>query len=271
MLRLITVILLRQPILAIFLLSLAATAFAQTVIEEMTSDRPGFRNSTHLVGPGVLQFENGARLFQDRAATGGSMFAMEPAMRFGVVRALELRLSTETVILRSPKGGEDAIAGISDMEAGIKVPVFSRTGTRVVSILKTALPTGHVSQTSRGYQPGAEVIWEQEMPRDYSLAGTWNLTRVKDENGFVWQRAASVALNHDITQKMRAFGEVYVISPVERGAGNQWVADAAVTRTVGQYVAVDGSAGVSVHGPRAWFVMIGISVRNRTPWRISGD
>ena len=74
-------------------------------------------------------------------------------------------------------------------EAGIKFPVFNRLkGTRVVAIVKSTVPSGHSSQTSGGYEPGAELIWEHEFTDDFSLAGTWNITRLRQER-FAWQRA----------------------------------------------------------------------------------
>src|SRR3954451_9308701 len=85
---------------------------AQTVEPEMTADRPGFRNSTHLVGQGVVQVENGFGLSSDHT------FQMEPAVRIGAFQWLELRLTTDQVILRSSP--ETGVAGTSDLQPAIK-------------------------------------------------------------------------------------------------------------------------------------------------------
>ncbi|MBC8166477.1 MAG: transporter, partial [Bryobacteraceae bacterium] len=161
---------------------------AQTVEPEMTTDRPGFRNSTHLVGRGVVQLENGFGLSSDHT------FAMEPEIRLGACQWLELRLVADNVVLRSsPATG---VAGTSDLQPGVKFPVFNRLkGTRVVAIVKSTVPSGHSSQTSGVYEPGAELIWEHELTDDFSLAGTWNVTRLKQDQ-IVWQRAASVSANN---------------------------------------------------------------------------
>jgi hypothetical protein len=240
----------------------AAIAFAfclagQTVEPEMTADRPGFRNSTHLVGPGVVQVENGLRLSSDHN------LAMEPEIRIGVVSWLELRLTAENVVLR--RSPQSEIAGTSDLQPGIKFPLFNRIrGTRVVGILKSTVPGGHASQTTGGYEPGAEVIWEHKISDDFSLSGTWNLTRLKQER-FVWQRAASVSVNNSFGSRLRMFGEVFVVSPKEIGAGNQWALDAGLMRVVGNYLMLDIAAGHSLHGPRYWFVTVGCSTRTRVP------
>ena len=84
----------------------------------MTADRPGFRNSTHLVGPGVVQLENGLSLSADHT------LAMEPEIRIGTLSWLELRLVADDVVLRSSPG--TGIAGTSDLQPGIKFPVFNR-------------------------------------------------------------------------------------------------------------------------------------------------
>ena len=154
----------------------------------MTADRPGFRNSTHLVGSGGVQVENGLRFSREH------VLELEPELRIGTFRWLELRLKAESVVLRSPE--EQDVAGTSDLEVGVKFPVIDRIkNTRVVAILKSTVPSGHGSQTTGGYEPGAELIWEHKLTEDFSFAGTGNLTRLKDER-FVWQRAASVSVNN---------------------------------------------------------------------------
>ena len=224
----------------------------------MSADRPGFRNSTHLVGPGVVQVENGLRFSRDH------VLELEPELRIGTFRWLELRLNAESVVLRSPE--ETGLAGTSDLEVGVKFPVINRIkNTRVVAILKSTVPSGHGSQTTAGYEPGAELIWEHKLTEDFSFAGTWNLTRLKEER-FVWQRAASVSANNSFGKGLRAFAELYVISPKELGAGNDWTIDAGLMRVVGKFLMIDVAAGHSVHGPRDWFVTVGFSVRTRVPY-----
>src|SRR3954453_17829750 len=95
----------------------------------MTADRPGFRNSTHLVGPGVVQVEKGLQFSRDH------VLELEPEVRIGTFRWLELRLKAESVVLRSPE--ETGLAGTSDLQVGVKFPVFNRIkNTRDVAISK---------------------------------------------------------------------------------------------------------------------------------------
>src|SRR4051812_47157436 len=224
----------------------------------MTADRPGFRNSTHLVGPGVVQVENGLQFSREH------VLELEPELRIGTLRWLELRLKAESVVLRSPE--ETGLAGTSDLQVGVKFPVFNRIkDTRLVAILKSTVPSGHGSQTTGGYEPGAELIWEHKLTEDFSFAGTWNLTRLKAER-FVWQRAASVSANNSFGKALRAFAELYVISPKDLGAGNDWTVDAGMMRVFGKFLMVDLAAGHSVHGPRDWFATVGFSVRTRVPY-----
>ena len=230
---------------------------AQTVEPEMTADRPGFRNSTRLVGQGVIQLENGFGLSSDHT------LAMEPEIRIGAFEWLELRLRIEKVVLRSsPEAG---ITGTSDLQPAIKFPVFNRLkGTRVSAIVKSTVPSGHSSQTSGGYEPGAELIWSHELTDDFSLAGTWNVTRLRQER-FVWQRAASVSANNKLRGRLKTLAEIYVVSPKELGAGNQWAVDVGVTRVFGPFLMLDGAAGHSIHGPNDWFVQVGFSMRTSVP------
>lgn len=242
---------------AAFVALFAVRLLGQTVESEMSADRPGFRNSTHLVGPGVVQLESGVSFSRERT------FTLQPEIRIGTLEWLEFRLFTESVVLRSPAGSERK--GTSDLTPGIKFPLFNRIlGTRVVAIVKTTVPSGHASQTSGGYEPGAELIWEHQLTDDFSFAGTWNLTRLKQER-FVWQKAASLAANRSIGPKLKTFAEVYVVSPVNLGTGNQWNFDAGLMRPVKGYVMLDAAAGHSFHGPRDWFVTVGVSLRSRIP------
>jgi hypothetical protein len=231
--------------------------WGQTVEPEMSADRPGFRNSSHLVGPGVMQAESGFGLSSDHTV------ALEPEIRIGVFQWLEFRLAADQVVLRSsPDAG---VAGTSDLQPGIKFPLFNRVkGTRIVAVVKSTVPSGHSSQTSGGYEPGAELIWEREFTDTFSLAGTWNLARLRQER-VVWQRAASVSANHSSGKRIRTFAELYVVSPAELLGGNQWVVDAGVMRLLGEFLMVDASAGHSIHGPIDWFVKVGFSVRTRIP------
>jgi hypothetical protein len=206
-----------------------------------------------------VQFENGLVLSR------GADLALQSEFRVGTFRRLELRLLADEIVLRP--GAGSGRAGITDLQPGIKFPVFDRIpGTRVVAILKSTVPSGHSSQTTSGYEPGAELIWEHKFTEDFSLAGTWNLTRVKEEQ-FVWQRAVSLSANNSFSDRLRGFAEAYVVSPSESGAGNQWITDAGLMCVIGRNVMVDVAAGHSVHGPSEWFLTVGLSIRTRVPHR----
>jgi hypothetical protein len=240
----------------VFMISAAVVTIVagQTVEPEMSADRPGFRNSTHLVGPGVVQLENGLVLSR------GADLALQSEFRLGTFRWLELRLLVDEIVLR-PGAGSGRV-GISDLQPSIKFPIFDRIpGTRIVAILKSTVPSGHASQSTGGFEPGAELIWERKITEDFSLAGTWNLTRLKQER-FVWQRAASLSANNSFSDRLRAFAEAYVVSPRE-DAGNQWIVDAGLMRAIGRRVIVDAAAGHSIHGPSEWFLTVGLSFRTR--------
>jgi Putative MetA-pathway of phenol degradation len=176
-------------------------------------------------------------------------------------------VAADNVVLRTSDG--TSAAGTSDLEPGVKFPIFNRSqSTSVSAILKSTVPSGHSSQTAGGYEPGAELIWEHKLTDDFSLAGTWNLTRLKQEH-FVWQRAASVSVNSSFKHRLSTFAELYVISPQELGAGNEWAVDAGVVRTIGDSLMLDVEAGHSVHGMKDWFITVGFSVRARLAHRVS--
>lgn len=230
----------------------------------MSTDRPGFRNSTRLVGAGAVQLEQGLRVFDDRESGERRGVALDANLRVGAANWLELRLYAETIVLRSPQPAAafDHWAGASDVQAGIKVPIVRGDDLRVTGVLKTSLTTGHPSQSAAGYEPGSEVIFEQGLPRGFAVAGTWNLTRRKAER-FVWQHAGCLQWNRSFRRNWSAFVELYGRGvPQERG-DKRWVADVALGRTLGPNTIVDAWVGRSVHGLPFWFAAVGLSVRTR--------
>jgi hypothetical protein len=240
-------------------MAVVAIITGQTVEPDMSADRPGYRNSTHLVGRGVVQIENGLVLSR------GADLALQSEFRLGTFRWLELRLLADDIVLRPGAGATRT--GVSDLQPGIKFPIFDRIpGTRVVGILKSTVPSGHGSQSTAGYEPGAELIWERKVTEDFSLAGTWNLTRLKADR-FVWQRAAALSANSSISDRLRGFAEAYVVSPRKLGERNEWVVDAGIARVLGEHFMVDAAAGHSIHGESHWFLTLGLSVRTRVPRR----
>jgi hypothetical protein len=242
--------------------------YGQTPEPGISTDRPGFLNSGLLVGRGVFQVENGVRLFSEEAPGERVGVALDPNLRFGATNWLELRLSTSTVVLRSPQGpGQvERAVGASDLQVGIKVPVFAPEGgpLRVAAVVRTSVPSGHSTQTAGGYEPGTELIFEQELPGEYVLSGTWNVTRLKEER-FTWNHAGSIHLGRSLGRTWTSFAEGYAAAGTD-GGKSQWVLDAGLIKTVGSNFALDVWVARSVHGPRSWFIAFGVSRRHRL-WR----
>jgi hypothetical protein len=217
----------------------------------MTTDRPGFRNSASLVGANVAQLENGLRLSTERE------LSITSEVRVGVARWLELRLVGDEIVLRSPSSTH--VAGSSDLQPGIKVPLLGSQArkTRIAAILESRVPSGHSSQRTGGFEPGAELIWEHDLNDNASFGGTWNMTHLKQDR--VWQRAASFSSQYSPSDRWGTFGEIYIVTQLE--GGNQWAVNGGVTRSFGTVVMVDASAGDTIHGTRDWFIMVGLSIR----------
>jgi hypothetical protein len=239
--------------LLVFLLASALLCIGQEKEEPMatTTDWTGFRNSASLVGAKIVQLENGLRLSTQRE------LSVTSEVRVGVARWLELRLVGDEIVLRSPSSTH--VAGSSDLQPGVKVPLLSGRArkTRVAVILESRVPSGHSSQSMGGFEPGAELIWEHDWNDNVSFGGTWNLTHLKQERA--WQPAASLSSQYSPSDRWGTFAEIYVVTRPE--GGNQWAADGGFTRSFGNVLMVDASAGDSIHGAHEWFVMVGVSVR----------
>lgn len=253
-----------SQVLLLLLMSLAGKA--QTAEAVMPADRPGFSNSAHLAGRGVLQFENGLRIFSKEAAGQRRGLGLDSNVRFGATKWLELRLYADTVVLRSPQdpGQPRRIVGASDLQPGFKFPIIGRerASLRVTGIVKTSLPTGHPTQSAAGYQPGTELLFEQALPANFSIGGTWNLTRLGEES-HRWHNAGSLQVNRTFRGTWNALAEVYASNPLQPGGGNEWFADVALTKHMARNVALDVWVARTVHGPQAWFAAMGVSTRFR--------
>ncbi len=216
------------------MLALPALCAAQNAAAtpELITDRPGFGESSTVVGPGTLQIETGlvvARADHDhpRDTTGQIM------LRAGVASRAELRFAVEG----------------HDPEVGGKV--------RLLDAHRAGLDLAVIPYLSR--DPGFKVAAGRELPHGFELSGTFNATDGRTGSGRAWQKEISVSLDRAVNTRLGAYGEV---DGGFAGHGCACSVDGGITIGVSAHGQLDVEVGHRVHGDaQDWFMGAGFAVR----------
>ena len=250
---------------AAFVLALPALCVAQSApaVPELTTDRPGFGESSAVVGRGTIQLESGLTLQQ----TGDTRQVTAPQLlaRVGVAPRIELRVSVDGVIDQAVRtaSGRAHTHGRADAEVGGKVKLFdeARAGVDVAVLPYVSLPTASPGFGSAHYDPGFKVAAGRGLPRGFGLSGTFNAADPAGDAGRAWQREISVSLDHGVGGGVGAYGEV---DGAFAGTGCGCSVDGGVTVPIGTDGQFDVEMGRRVHGAaQDWFVGAGFVIRRR--------
>lgn len=249
-------------------LDAAVTGDASAQPTAVVPDRPGFTETTRVVGPHTLQFEMGSSVELDGRDAERTRTVAAPLVlvRIGVGPALELRVSGDGDVVSSRRSGpkHTTVSGGSDMELGAKwtfldarVAAFSMALIPMIS-----LPVGSTSTSSGTYDPTAEVSWAKGLRNGFDLSGNVNLSRLHDDGGRFTEHAYSLSLSHAIGAHWGGYCEAYGLLASEHHHDAAWTFDAGLTRTIHDSVQLDVEAG---HGLSAaspdWFLGFGVGFR----------
>jgi hypothetical protein len=243
------------------LLQPALCAAQATAVPELVTDRPGFGESSGVVGRGTIQIETGLTLEQTDAAR-RQFTAPQLLARVGVAPRVELRVSADGWIdqsVRTPAGRVHT-HGRSDAEVGGKVKLLDedRAGVDVALLPYVSLPTASNGFGSDHYDPGFKIAAGRGLPRGFGLSSTFNAGDASGDDGRAWQREISLSLDHGVGG-VGAFGEM---DGAFAGAGCNCSVDAGITVPVGANGQLDVEFGRGVHGAaQDWFVGVGFVVR----------
>ena len=224
----------RAELAAALVLTLPALCAAQgpTATPELITDRPGFGESSAVVGSGTFQVETGlvvARADHDHArdTTGQVM------LRAGLASRAELRFAVD---------GHDA-------EVGGKV--------KLLDAGRAGIDLAIIPYLSR--DPGFKVTGGRGLPHGFELSGTFNATDGRTDSGRAWQHEISLSLDHALSAHLGAYGEV---DGGWAGHGCACSVDGGITIGVGPHGQFDVEAGHRVHGEaQDWFAGVGFAVR----------
>lgn len=251
-------------------MTMAGSALSQTVPEpgELAPDRPGFGESTEVVGKLVTQVEGGFAL--DRGGRGGdretAYAGPQTLLRFGISRRVELRFEGEGYVWQTARPVESLsrASGLSDHTVGLKFKLHDegKFGPALSLIGNLSIPVGNEALTSGAVDPEVKLGWSKNLPKAFSISGTFNVASVSDDKGRVLDSAFSISAGHRLAGGFAGTWEVYRVN-LERGQGTSWVAASGVTHGLGQNAQLDLSAGHTVAGARSgWFLAAGFVYRH---------
>ena len=240
---------------------------------EISTDRPDYTESTDTIAPGLAQFEGGFLLSRHALAAGakhdiGAPFAL---LRLGLTRFVELRLgadgfTNETHLIN---GEWEQHGGGSDLEVSAKVRLHDdRVYLPAFAFIAGAsVPTGSSYFSSGRVNPFLELCWSKSLPKGFDSGGNvnfrWGGPQV--EHGY------SLSIGHKLGRGFAAYGEIYRISPVDGDERAHWIANAGITKGLGENAQLDLEAGHTVHAQSPfWFLGAGFAIRMHTHGMIAG-
>lgn len=217
-----------------FVLALPALCAAQSASAnpELVTDRPGFGESSAIVGRGTLQVETGLVVARaDRAHPRDT--TAQVLVRGGIASRVELRFAVDG----------------HDVEVGGKVKLLdaARAGVDLAVIPYLS------------HDPGFKVAAGRALPHGFGLSGTFNATDASGDGGRAWQRGISLSLDHGLGGRVGAYGEV---DGGFAGHGCACSVDGGMTIGVGAHGQFDVEVGHRVYGSaQDWFAGVGFAVR----------
>lgn len=166
-----------RPVLATaFLAGLALSGAARADDDALVTDRPGFGESSKVVGQGRIQVEAGLEWDRQRGDDVHSRLLTTPALlRMGLGETVELRIETDGRSIEhdsDPSSGlHSTTAGWADTELGLKWHVADQAGAvpSMGLLLHTVLPSGSDNLRGHGLRPSLRLSAEWDLPDDYSL------------------------------------------------------------------------------------------------------
>jgi hypothetical protein len=191
----------------------------------ISTDRPGFSDSSGIAPVGHLQLETGYTFtFRDRDGVESHTHnAPEVLVRVGIIEdRLELRAGTSGYIWsRSNSGtGFESVEGFSDGYAGFKLKVLDQDGAipRLVVEGITTLSLGSHNISNRDLEPTAKLIASWDLGAGFTLTSNAVLTYATTSGQRFLQGAGSASLGYAVSDNVSAFIEYFVVGPRTKGS-----------------------------------------------------
>ena len=252
----------KKTTLIIFLILPFTLSFAQEV-NEMSSDRPGFAESSSNLSIKDFQAESGF-VFEKFDSNINNYTFNTTLLRYGLLDYLELRLGFEYLgTYVSLDGGDRDWNGFGPLKLGTKLFIMEESeGTPQLAFLSTFTVPNTGSSVFEADNFGAEF----KLAGDYSLNEAMSLganvgvfwSGQSEEDYAVGLYAFVVDLT--LTNEFGVFAELYGLLPNEGKNDHRW--DGGITYGVNENLQLDFSAGVGLSKVSPdFFISLGLSIR----------
>lgn len=192
----------------------ADIAIAQQV-DEISTDRPDFVESSEVVGKGRVQIETGYVLERNTANGSRDRQTTTPTLlRIGVEEDWELRFETDGKTSQRSEslanGTVQSSSGYSDLSVGVKWHMLDAKGLlpSMAVLVHADIDSGSTAFRGQGVRPSVRFTQEWELPSDISLGIMEGVIHDQNELG---QRFNSgifgITMSKGWTEKFRTFIE----------------------------------------------------------------
>lgn len=219
---------------------ISIAAFASAADDDLIdADRPGIADGSHVVRPGVFQFELGAQRQRD---DGDSTFFTPTLLRYGVSKGIELRVEGNGY-QRTNRQSHWAPAS-----AGFKYHFMDAPSVGVIG---------------RVFQHGTADL---RFAADMNIGEKWSINPnagvVSQKDGSRFTAAlAALTIQYNFSDRANAFVDGGYQSQEQQGSGASVLLDTGAAWIVGRNTQFDISAGWGVRGSTTFFASAGLSHR----------
>jgi len=237
-------------------------------LDELSTDRPDFTESTDTLRPGLFQLEGGLAGSSHNLAAGPVHTIGGPSalLRLGVTPRIELRLGADGFESewRAAGGIVEHDSGHSDLDVAVKIRVLDEhRGLPAIAIIPgISMPSGSAAFTSGGHDRFLKLCWSRDLGKGFDAGGNANFRWEGAGPEAEVERGYSLSVGHKLPAALRGFWEIYRISPIPDDEAAHWIGDSGVSRNLGRNFHVDIAVGhtIGAHTP-AWIFTVGFAVR----------
>jgi len=244
----------------------------------LSTDRPGFADTTSVMPRGHLQLELGYTYTEDSEGgtrTRDHSFA-QTNLRIGVLDNLEFRTiwsgfsATESqFVAESPRTGRryrttDHDDGAGDMTLGLRTQLLENDGLvpDLTLLTNLSIPVGSQGKTAGDVVPDVRLAYGWALTEKSRLYGVGIASAPTSEGDRFFQAAGSAGLSYAWTNRFSTFAEYYGIFPGAKDADCSHNLDGGFAFLLSDNCQLDFSAGLGLNEQAPdYFVGVGISFR----------
>lgn len=230
---------------ALALLGQIAAAAPPAAPAPLVSDRPGFTNSSEVVGPGVTQLEAGVARTTTSFLNGGGQTTDLPqaTLRRGLTQTLELRIGLPDYFSSKTNG-----SGFGDGSLGLKWKFYqSKNGnTKVALTPSLVIPSRQRVYSSGQYDPAVTLGAQTVSGARWGVSTNLTLSNPTVNGQRLFTVSPSAAVSYQITQALSAYGDVFDSFPKQSLPTP--IADGGFTYLVTPNLQLDAETGIGLGG-----------------------